>query len=68
MIKKEYPTTVADIMTTDVTTVNPHQTLADALALLRIHLFHHLLVVDSKEKLVGVLSDRDLLGAVALAT
>jgi len=67
MIKKEYPTTVADIMTTDVTTVNPHQTLADALALLRIHLFHHLLVVDAEEKLVGVLSDRDLLGAVARA-
>ena len=34
MTEKQYPTTAADIMTTDVTTVYPHQTLADALALL----------------------------------
>jgi CBS domain-containing protein len=59
------PETIADIMTRDVVTVSPHQSLADALALITIHRFHHLLVADTDAKLVGLLSDRDLLAAVA---
>jgi CBS domain-containing protein len=59
------PVTIADIMTRDVVNVSPHQKLPDALALITIHRFHHLLVADVDEKLMGLLSDRDILAAVA---
>jgi CBS domain-containing protein len=52
-------------MTRDVVTVNQQQSLADAIALIAIHRFHHLLVTNADTKLVGIVSDRDLLGAVA---
>lgn len=58
------PMTVGEIMTRDVVTVSPRQSLADAMALMSIHRFHHLLVTNSDGKLLGVLSDRDLLGAL----
>lgn len=56
--------TVGEIMTCEVVTVSPRQSLADAMALMSIHRFHHLLVTNSDGKLLGVLSDRDLLGAL----
>ena len=59
------PTTVADIMTRDVITVRQDRTLGDAIALIAIHRFHHLIVTNADGKLVGILSDRDLLAAVA---
>ena len=62
------PLTVAEIMTTNLVTVGLRESLAHAIALLSIHRFHHLLVTDPIGKLVGVLSDRDLLGAVARIT
>jgi hypothetical protein len=60
----ESPTTVREIMTADVVTVTPHQSLADAMALMATHRFHHLLVTNADGKLLGVLSDRDLLSAL----
>jgi predicted transcriptional regulator len=59
------PVTVADIMTRDVVTVSQDRTLADAIALIAVHRFHHLIVTNADGKLVGILSDRDLLVAVA---
>jgi acetoin utilization protein AcuB len=59
------PVTVADIMTRDVVTVSQDRTLADAIALIAVHRFHHLIVTNVDGKLVGILSDRDLLAAVA---
>jgi len=60
-----HPIVVGDIMSTNVVTVHPSQPLADAIALLAIHQFHHLLVMSDEHGLVGVISDRDLLAAVA---
>ena len=61
----ELSPTVADVMTTDVVTVSPHQSLADAISLIAIHHFHHLVVVDLDAKIIGVVSDRDILRAGA---
>jgi CBS domain-containing protein len=58
------PLTVRDIMTHDVVTVTPQQSLADAMALMSMHRFRHLLVTNTEGKLLGVLSDRDLLSAL----
>jgi CBS domain-containing protein len=52
-------------MTRDVVTVSQDRTLADAIALIAVHRFHHLIVTNADGKLVGILSDRDLLAAVA---
>ena len=59
------PVTVADAMATDVITITPDRTLADAISLIAIHHFHHLVVTDPTGKVVGVVSDRDILRAVA---
>jgi len=65
LIETKLAVTVADIMTREVVTVSLHQSLADAISLIAIHQFHHLLVTDADRKLLGVISDRDLLRAVA---
>jgi CBS domain len=59
------PVRVAEIMARDVITVHPDQTLADAISLIAAHHFHHLVVTDAGGKVVGIISDRDLLRAVA---
>jgi CBS domain-containing protein len=59
------PVRVAEIMARDVITVRPDQTLADAISLIAAHHFHHLVVTDAGGKVVGIISDRDLLRAVA---
>lgn len=46
-------------MTRDVITASPDTTLAEALNLLRAHVFRHLPVL-SEDRLVGLVSDRDL--------
>lgn len=55
--------TVADLMTTAVVTVKASQTLEEASATMHAGVFRHLPVVDARGKLVGILSDRDLLRA-----
>lgn len=50
---------VSDIMTKNVITVDPNQTLADLRQLISKYSFHHLLV-EEKGKLIGVISDRDI--------
>lgn len=52
---------VKDLMTPNVITVRPSDTLATAQKILRQYGIHHLLVVDGGE-VAGVLSHRDLFG------
>jgi CBS-domain-containing membrane protein len=51
----------ADIMTRQVITMSPHHSFADAISLMAKHSFRHFLVVDTSGRLVGVVSDRDIL-------
>lgn len=58
---KSIPTCVEDIMTTTVVTLSPQQSFGEALALMANRPFRHILVVEHDTRLVGVISDRDLL-------
>ena len=58
-------TRVEDVMTRNVITLRPDQTFAEAVNLMAKHSFRHFLVVESTAQLVGVISDRDILRAVA---
>lgn len=51
-----------DIMSRELLTVSTHTETGKALELLKESRFHHLPVVDADGKLVGLVSDRDLLG------
>lgn len=51
---------VGDIMKRELVTVGPDDSVEACQALFGVHCFHHLLVVD-KGRLIGVISDRDLL-------
>jgi CBS domain-containing membrane protein len=62
---KPHDMTVADLMTTNLQTVNASESITEAHAEMQIGLIRHLPVVDDRGRLVGVLSDRDLLGVVA---
>jgi acetoin utilization protein AcuB len=55
---------VKDVMTRSPITIDPDATLAAAIALLRKHEIRHLPVVGEAGRLVGILTDRDLRGAV----
>ena len=59
--------TVADLMTAPVHTVSPTTPLADAWGLMRHHRIRHLPVVDDIGRLVGLVTQRDLLGAAPSA-
>jgi acetoin utilization protein AcuB len=54
---------VADVMTTDLLTISPTQTLQDAILLIEDRKVGAFPVVDDDHKLVGILSVRDLLRA-----
>lgn len=51
---------IGRIMHTDLVTVSPKTTLVEAKEMLEKKAIAHLLVVSSKKKLVGIVSDRDL--------
>jgi acetoin utilization protein AcuB len=51
---------IDSIMHTDLITVSPRTTLVQARELIEEKQIDHLLVVDDKKKLVGIVSDRDL--------
>ena len=54
---------VSDLMTTQLITVKASEPLKEARADMEIGVIRHLPVVDDRGKLVGVVSDRDLIGA-----
>ncbi len=53
--------TVSDLMTTQLITVKASEPLKEARADMEIGVIRHLPVVDDRGKLVGVISDRDLI-------
>ncbi len=55
--------TIDTIMTTDLITVPPSATLAEARELMHDHRIHHLPVVDASDGLVGLLTLTDVLAA-----
>jgi CBS domain-containing protein len=64
-MENERWTRVEDVMTRKVITLRPDQTFADTVNLMAKYSFRHFLVVESTARLVGVISDRDILRAVA---
>jgi CBS domain-containing protein len=55
--------TIETIMTTDLVTLDPGDTLAQARDLMHEKKIHHLPVVDSENKLVGLITLTDLLAS-----
>ncbi len=51
---------IGRIMHTDLITVTPETSLVDASEMIKTKKIDHLLVVDGRKKLVGIISDRDL--------
>jgi CBS domain-containing protein len=62
---KPYEMTVSDLMTTNLLTIKASETISEAHTEMQIGIVRHLPVVDDRNRLVGVVSDRDLLGALA---
>ena len=61
---KSPPLCVADVMTRHVVTLSPHNSFSDIVSLMANHKFRHYLVVEEPRRLVGVISDRDVLRAL----
>jgi CBS domain-containing protein len=57
--------TVEDLMTTNVLTVREGDPIAKALQLMTSAVLHHLSVVDERHRVIGLVSDRDLLRGLA---
>ncbi len=60
------PTTVGEAMTTNIVTLNPSNSLQDAIGMMANNSFRHFPVVGDNTVLAGVVSDRDLLRAMNL--
>jgi CBS domain-containing protein len=54
---------VSDLMTTALVTVKANETITSAHAEMQVGVIRHLPVVDDRGRLIGVLSDRDVLHA-----
>ncbi len=61
------PSRVCEVMTDKIVTLFPHDTFQEAVTLMANRPFRHFPVVEEDGKLVGVVSDRDLLRALARA-
>jgi acetoin utilization protein AcuB len=59
------PTEVADVMTGKVVTLSPHHSFNDAVNLMNDRHFRHCVVIDGLQKVVGVISDRDIYRTLA---
>ena len=59
------PTEVADVMTGKVVTLSPHHSFNDVANLMNDRYFRHCVVIDQAGVVVGVISDRDILRALA---
>lgn len=57
--------TVSELMKGDLVVAQETDTIARAMEIMSQEAIHHLPVVDSEGKLAGLVSDRDLLGALA---
>jgi CBS domain-containing protein len=61
---KRQDLTVRDLMTTALVTIKADETIKEAHAEMELGVIRHLLVTDDRGRLVGLLSDRDILGAL----
>ncbi len=61
------PTTVGEVMTSKIVTLNPSNSLQDAIGMMANNSFRHFPVVEDNAHLAGVVSDRDLLRAMNLS-
>lgn len=52
---------VSDLMTTSLMTINASEPLSEAKVDMEMGLVHHLPVVDDRGRLVGIVSDRDII-------
>ena len=59
------PSRVADVMTSKVVTLSPHHSFADAVSVMANRQFRHFVVVHPSGRIAGVISDRDILRALA---
>ena len=59
------PTEVADVMIGKVVTLSRHHSFSEAANLMNDRYFRHCVVVDAQGHIVGVISDRDILRALA---
>lgn len=59
--------TVSDLMTTAIITVRPDEKVSEAHADMKRGAFHHLPVLDNRGRLIGMVSDRDILRALGRA-
>jgi len=59
------PTEVADVMIGKVVTLSPHHNFNDVANLMNDRYFRHCVVVDQGGVVIGVISDRDILRALA---
>jgi acetoin utilization protein AcuB len=57
--------TIKDIMTKDVVTLKPTDSFKKAQTELKRVSFHHLLITNEDQELVGLISDRDMMSQVA---
>ena len=58
----DYPTTapIEEVMTTSPATISAHATAYDAMLAMATHGIRHLVIVDAEDRMVGVVSERDL--------
>lgn len=61
---KSYDLSVSDLMSTAVITASASETVKEAHADMQVGVIRHLPVLDDRKRLVGMLSDRDVLRAV----
>ena len=66
--KREKVRYANEIMTSPLLTVNEQESVEQAWKIIRSHGFHHLPVLGEEQKLVGILSDRDILTALAVSS
>jgi CBS domain-containing protein len=59
---------VAEVMTRKTVTLSPHHGFAEAVSLMADRHFRHIVVVDTGGKILGVISDRDILRTLARTT
>jgi acetoin utilization protein AcuB len=56
---------VADVMTRKTVTLNPHHGFTEAVSLMADRHFRHIVVADAAGRILGVISDRDILRTLA---
>lgn len=59
------PLRVAELMTSETTSMNADQTFGELVTMMANRSFHHVLVIDGDKNLCGIISDRDVLRVLA---